>query len=120
MIVSGGIVLAVLAGVAWVVFILAHILVLVLTVAAVVAAYRLGRLRGTRAQVTSGSPGCDPKVIQGHAVDPERERAAQLEAELSRVRQLVADIEDAAGRPVEAIIASYRHIQRQYKTGDRR
>jgi hypothetical protein len=55
------------------------------------------------------------------ALDAEREdlrkQVAKLEDDAARHDQLVEDLEAAAGRPVEAVLASYRHIQRIY-TGD--
>lgn len=46
--------------------------------------------------------------------DDLRRQVAKLEDAAARHDQLVGDLEDAAGRPIEAIIASYRHVQRQY------
>ena len=45
---------------------------------------------------------------------PARERAGD---ELARLRAAVADLEDAAGRPLAVITASYRRIQRHYGGG---
>lgn len=41
-------------------------------------------------------------------------RADQYQEELSRIRGQIDALEDAAGRPIEAIITTYRHVQRQY------
>jgi hypothetical protein len=58
-----------------------------------------------------------PKVLPGQVIteaEDLRRQVAKLEADAARHEQLVDDLEDAAGRPIEAVIASYRHIQRQY------
>ena len=47
-------------------------------------------------------------------LDEAAARADQYRAELSRVRAQIDDLEDAAARPIEAITATYRHVQRQY------
>jgi hypothetical protein len=65
-----------------------------------VAGYVLGRWQGSRRG--------RPRQLDTR---PARERAAD---ELARLRALVADLEGAAGRPAEAIVASYRAIQRRY------
>lgn len=46
--------------------------------------------------------------------DDLRRQVAKLEDDAARHDQLVSDLEDAAGRPIEAVTASYRHVQRQY------
>jgi hypothetical protein len=43
-----------------------------------------------------------------------RRRVAKLEDDAARHDQLVEDLEDAAGRPVEAVIATYRALQGKY------
>ena len=65
------------------------------------------------------------RVIRGEMVSEDAEHIAQLQTELSRLRGLVARLEDAANRPLEAVIANYERIGRQYgpaavgKPGDR-
>ena len=70
-----------------------------------IGAYALGRWHGRRRAA--------PRHLDQRAA---HERAAD---ELARLRAAVADLEDAAGRPVAAIAASYRRIQRQYREGTR-
>lgn len=65
-----------------------------------VGAYALGRRRG--------------RESHGRDCRPVSERAA---GELARLRAVVEDLEDVAGRPVAAIMASCRHIHRQYRGG---
>jgi len=54
------------------------------------------------------------RVIRGEMVSEDAEHIAQLREELSRVRGQVARLEDAANRPLEAVIANYERIGRQY------
>lgn len=56
-----------------------------------------------------------PEVTPSPGTASAAGRISQYRAELTRVRGLVADLEDAAGRPIEAIIASYQHLQGQYQ-----
>jgi hypothetical protein len=58
-----------------------------------------------------------PKVLQGQVVDETedlRRQVAKLEQDAARREQLVDDLENAAGRPIEAVIATYRHLQEKY------
>ena len=48
-----------------------------------------------------------------------RRQVAKLEADAARHDQLLDELEDAAGRPAEAVIASYRHLQARYDTKGR-
>jgi hypothetical protein len=66
-----------------------------------VAAFLLGRRSGFR-------PG---RVL------PRRDRNR---AELAELRGQVAELEDAAGRPLAAIVASYRCVQGLYRAGGER
>jgi hypothetical protein len=52
----------------------------------------------------------------GRVPDPERHELV----ELAELRRQVAELEDAAGRPLAAITATYRHLQRRYDTPARR
>ncbi len=77
------------------------VVVAVLLVALPPAGYALGRRHGGRR-------------IRHLDQRPARERAGD---ELARLRAAVADLESAAGRPLAAITASYRRIQRNYRGG---
>lgn len=66
------------------------------------AGYALGRRHGLRA------------LRERSRYLPER-----LAEELAWYRRSLAELEEAAGRPLSAIIASYRRIQRRYSDGGR-
>jgi hypothetical protein len=58
-----------------------------------------------------------PEVLQGQVVgetEDLRRQVAKLEADAAKHEQLVDDLEDAAGRSIHAVIASYRAIQSKY------
>jgi hypothetical protein len=90
----GGILLSVAAGFAWLVFVLAHFLVLVLTIAAVAVAYRLGQRH------------CPPvRVIQSRpADDPE---AARLRAENARLHALASQLRREAQEATTSMHAAW-------------
>jgi hypothetical protein len=44
----------------------------------------------------------------------------ETQAELARLRADVAELEDAAARPLSAIVASYQHIAGRYRNGSSR
>jgi hypothetical protein len=64
------------------------------------------------------APARPPHVVQGQVItdteDDLRRQVAKLEQDAARHEQLVDDLEDAAGRPIDAVIETYRHIQKQY------
>ena len=94
--------------------ILAHLaVVLVLLTTAGAGCYRLGLRRRPVARAQISTP--DPQAAQlRRQLDEAAALADQYRAELSRVRAQIDDLEDAAARPIEAITATYRHVQRQY------
>jgi hypothetical protein len=69
----------------------------------------------------AGEPASDGVPAAGSALEAERDdlrrQVAKLEDDAARHDQLIEDLEAVAGRPVEAVIASYRHLQRQYRDG---
>jgi hypothetical protein len=89
-----------------------HLLPWLLVLAAtVIACKRWQRQRRAlapplRASIPAGGP-----VVGGYVVADDADR---LRGELARVRGQVTRLEDAANRPIEAIIASYERISRQY------
>jgi hypothetical protein len=64
-----------------------------------IAAYLLGRRSGRRSVARAGT---------------------SLATELAALRSQVAELEDAARRPLAAILASYRRIQSNYQDGGNR
>ena len=91
--------------------IVAHTVVLVLMAGAAVAgAYVLGRLQGRAG--ARGASGAGQLRAERNDL---RRQVVKLEADAARHDELVDALEDAAGRPIEAIIATYRLVQRQYK-----
>ena len=99
----GGIVLAGVAVFAWVVFIFAHVLVLVLTVAAVAAAYRLGQRHRPPVRLI--------KAARQPAVPPDPPAPAGPDPHLADQVKL---LEQLAARPLASIIESYKLRQQKY------
>lgn len=56
----------------------------------------------------------------GWVLPSRRQRRDRNRAQLTELRAQIAELEDAAGRPLTAITASYRLIQRKYRGGDDR
>ena len=77
---------------------------------------RLRAVQGPRVRVVQGTVASgDPEVARLRAErDDLRRQVAKLEDDAARHDQLVGDLEDAAGRPIEVVIETYRHVQRQY------
>jgi hypothetical protein len=84
-ILAGGILLSALAGLVWVVFILAHVLVLVLIVAAVTVAYRAGQHRRPPLRLVKARPVDDPELAAL------RTENARLHAQVSQLRREAQD-----------------------------
>jgi hypothetical protein len=113
---------------AWAAYIVAHV---VFTLApAVLLGLAVWQAWRHRRGVTPPRP---PRVVRGAVVPPAgqlaeviaerdglRRQVAKLEDDAARHDQLVEDLERVAGRPVEAVIASFEHMQRIYRTGDTR
>jgi hypothetical protein len=112
-----------------------HLAPLVLLAGAGYGGWRWRQRRGPRgaslgpsenSELDSAKSARRRRMVQAEVVSEDAARVEQLQAELSRVRRQVADLEDAAGRPVDAITQTYRHLQRQYgpaaagKIGDQR
>jgi hypothetical protein len=101
----------------WLVF---HALALLLIAAAVLACNHW-QLHRRAARWLTGAPGTGrpPAVVQGQVVtetEDLRRQVAKLEGDAARHEQVVDDLEDAAGRPIGAVTATYRHLQQQYGT----
>lgn len=109
---------------AWIAWALVHVVV-TLAPALVLGAAAMAGWRWWRRR-PGGQPR-PPRVVRGSVVpsddrlaavtaerDDLRLQVAKLEGDAARTDQLLDDLERAAGRPVEAILASYQKIQRQY------
>ena len=94
---------------AWVLWAAYRLLPWLLLAAAGVVAWRRWHHRGST----------PPRVVQGivesSEVDDLRRQVTKLEADAARHDALVEHLEAVAGRPVEAVIASFEHIQRIYR-----
>lgn len=87
-----------------------HLLPWLLAIGAAVFVCRRWQLHSRAVASLRGSvPVAAP--VRGHVVADDAE---QLRAELDRVRGQVTRLEDAANRPIEAVIASYEHIASRY------
>jgi len=99
-----------LDAIAWALWAAWHLLPWLLAITALALACRRWRLH-RRALDWPRSVARPPQpLIRGEVADD----ASQLRAELARVRGQVARLEDAANRPIEAVIASYERIGQQY------
>jgi hypothetical protein len=93
---------------------LAHAAVLVVLGGLVLGAVLVRRRNsGLNSPPNSGLNSGLNDQLRAEAADLRRQ-VEQLERQAGETDALLNDLEDAAGRPVEAIISTYRHLQRQY------
>jgi hypothetical protein len=104
--------------VAWLLWAAWHALPWLLTLAeAVVVCKRWQQHRRALGWPNGAEPTRPPRLVHGHVVSETedlRRQVAKLEQDAARHEQLVDDLADAAGRPIDAVTATYLHLQRQY------
>ncbi len=95
---------------AWLVWLTWHMLPWLLAIGVTALACRRWQLHRRALAWLRGT--ARPRLVQGQVVADDE--TGQLRAELDDLRAQVARLESAACRPIEAVIASYERIGRQY------